>query len=69
MHRAGQHAIVNRDRIPAGNRGAAFAGTTARKPPGGHRHARRITHWLVPAVFIAVGLLILITSGTLTAIN
>ncbi|MGH3252122.1 MAG: cadmium resistance transporter [Trebonia sp.] len=29
----------------------------------------RITHWLVPAVFIAVGLLILITSGTLTAIN
>ena len=29
----------------------------------------RTTHWLVPAVFIAVGLLILITSGTLTTIN
>jgi cadmium resistance protein CadD (predicted permease) len=29
----------------------------------------RITHWLVPTVFIAVGLLILITSGTLTAIR
>lgn len=29
----------------------------------------RITHWLVPALFIAVGLLILITSGTLTAIG
>jgi cadmium resistance protein CadD (predicted permease) len=29
----------------------------------------RYTHWLVPTVFIAVGLLILITSGTLTAIR
>jgi cadmium resistance protein CadD (predicted permease) len=29
----------------------------------------RTTHWLVPAVFIAVGLLILTTSGTLTAIS
>jgi len=28
-----------------------------------------IAHWLVPTVFIAVGLLILITSGTLTAIQ
>lgn len=27
----------------------------------------RISHWLVPVVFIAVGMLILITSGTLTA--
>jgi cadmium resistance protein CadD (predicted permease) len=29
----------------------------------------RITRWLVPAVFITVGILILITSGTLTAIR
>jgi cadmium resistance protein CadD (predicted permease) len=29
----------------------------------------RVSHWLVPAVFIAVGLLILITSGTLTTIR
>jgi cadmium resistance protein CadD (predicted permease) len=29
----------------------------------------RTTHWLVPTVFIAVGLLNLITSGTLTAIG
>jgi cadmium resistance protein CadD (predicted permease) len=29
----------------------------------------RTTQWLVPAVFIAVGLLILITSGTLTTIS
>lgn len=29
----------------------------------------RITHWLVPTVFITVGVLILITSGTLTAIR
>jgi cadmium resistance protein CadD (predicted permease) len=29
----------------------------------------RVTHWLVPAVFIAVGALILITSGTLTTIR
>jgi cadmium resistance protein CadD (predicted permease) len=29
----------------------------------------RITQWLVPAVFIAAGLLILITGGTLTAIG
>ncbi|MBO0802721.1 MAG: cadmium resistance transporter [Nocardiopsaceae bacterium] len=28
----------------------------------------RVTHWLVPAVFITVGVLILATSGTLTAI-
>jgi cadmium resistance protein CadD (predicted permease) len=29
----------------------------------------RASHWLVPAVFIAVGVLILVTSGTLTAIQ
>jgi cadmium resistance protein CadD (predicted permease) len=29
----------------------------------------RVSHWLVPAVFIAVGVLILITSGTLAAIR
>jgi cadmium resistance protein CadD (predicted permease) len=29
----------------------------------------RISHWLIPTVFIAVGLLILVTSGTLMAIH
>jgi cadmium resistance protein CadD (predicted permease) len=29
----------------------------------------RVSHWLVPVVFIGVGVLILITSGTLTAIH
>src|SRR5262249_13083853 len=29
----------------------------------------RVSHWLVPVVFIAVGVLILITSGTLTTIR
>jgi cadmium resistance protein CadD (predicted permease) len=29
----------------------------------------RVSHWLVPVVFIAVGVHILITSGTLTAIS
>jgi cadmium resistance protein CadD (predicted permease) len=29
----------------------------------------RVSHWLVPAVFIAVGVLILVTSGTLAAIG
>jgi cadmium resistance protein CadD (predicted permease) len=29
----------------------------------------RISHWLIPTVFIAVGVLILVTSGTLTAIH
>ncbi len=32
-------------------------------------HAGRVSHWLVPAVFIVVGVLILITSGTLTVIG
>jgi cadmium resistance protein CadD (predicted permease) len=40
---------------------------------GSHRRAMgtlgRVAHWLVPAVFIAVGLLILITSGVLTALR
>jgi cadmium resistance protein CadD (predicted permease) len=29
----------------------------------------RISHWLVPVVFIAIGVLILVTTGTLTAIG
>lgn len=29
----------------------------------------RISHWLVPVVFVAVGVVILITSGTLTALR
>lgn len=40
---------------------------------GGHRAIvttlGRISHWLVPTVFITVGLLILITSGTLATIR
>lgn len=29
----------------------------------------RVSHWLVPVVFIAVGVLILVTSGALGAIR
>jgi cadmium resistance protein CadD (predicted permease) len=39
---------------------------------GSHRavvaRLRRISHWLVPVVFIAVGALILATSGTLAVL-
>jgi cadmium resistance protein CadD (predicted permease) len=40
---------------------------------GGHRAVvvmlGQVAHWLVPVVFIAVGVLILVTTGTLTAIG